>query len=90
MAVQVLVTVDLNQVTERQREIFRDEMKARQWIKLSLTTTWKARFQEGASASSALSTTANEVRQCAQAAGISRYEMAAQAGDQEPLVSNER
>ncbi len=87
MQVHVMLTVDLNRyVSEEARTAFYEHLKAAHWAKLSLTTTWKARFQEGVSAERALEITKEDVHTAAVSAGVSNYEAAAQVGFHEPAV----
>ena len=83
MAVSVLLTVDLNRnVSEASRKVFNEKLAELKWNRLSLTTSWTARFVEGATIEAALSTAKGDVAQAAAAAGVSNYEAAAQAGHQ--------
>jgi hypothetical protein len=86
MAVQVLVTVDLNRVTDEQRKAFAAQMTKELWGKLSLTTAWKARFQAGVSEASALRVMHSDIRNAAASARITNFEYAAQAGIEEVAV----
>lgn len=85
MTVSVMLSVDLNNVTSTVRAKFYEELKSKQWVKLKLTTTWRARFTEGASKAAAISTAKSHVAAAAKAAGVTNYEAAASASD-EPLA----
>lgn len=77
MAVSVMLSVDLNNVTSEARTKFYEELKTRLWVKLKLTTTWRAQFTEGATHAAAISTTKSDVEAAAKLAGITNYEAAA-------------
>lgn len=84
MAVTVMLSVDLNGVTSTMRTKFYEELANKQWTKLKLTTTWTARFKEGVTKDSALSTTKFDVKAAALAAGVKDYEAAASLSDELP------
>lgn len=84
MAISVMLSVDLNSVTSQERTKFYEELKSRLWVKLKLTTTWRATFQEGVSKAGAISTTKSDVAAAAKAAGVTNYEAAASASDEPP------
>ncbi len=84
MAVSVMLSVDLNNVTSEARTKFYEELKTRLWVKLKLTTTWRAQFTEGATHAAAISTTKSDVEAAAKLAGITNYEAAASASDERP------
>lgn len=86
MAVSVMLSVDLNNVTSEARTKFYEELKTRLWVKLKLklTTTWRAQFTEGATHAAAISTTKSDVEAVAKLAGIKNYEAAASASDERP------
>ena len=47
MGYKALITLDLSSATEKQREIFYDFLRKKQWIKItSLTTAWRASFKD--------------------------------------------
>ena len=85
MAMHVMLTVDLNKVSSEARNQFNGYLQGKHWNKLSLTTTWTAKFKDGVSASDALQTTKNDVAKAADYARISDYEAAAQAGEQKTV-----
>lgn len=90
MNVHVLLTVDLNRgVSEDARNKFNEHLKSEQWKRLSLTTTWTARFKEGVSTEGAVTQARADVKRAAAAAGILYYEAAAEAGYSEPTVWNQ-
>lgn len=48
MKFEVLVTLDLVEVTATKREAFYSELKKRNWIKIpKLTTAWKVQYDNG-------------------------------------------
>lgn len=84
MAITVMLSVDLNNVTSTVRAKFYEELKGKQWFKLKLTTTWRAGFREGVSKADAISVTKSDVASAAKAAGVTNYEAAAIASDESP------
>lgn len=47
MGYKALITLDLTSATEKQREIFYDYLRNKQWVKsISLTTAWRASFKD--------------------------------------------
>ncbi|MGR0305985.1 hypothetical protein [Acinetobacter beijerinckii] len=76
MSFNVLLTVDLNSVNANQRQRFYEEMEERKFFKISLTTTWKAQFNEDVSYENAVSICKNDLKNCAILANISNYEFA--------------
>ena len=90
MTIYVMLTVDLNRgVNEDARDKFNQHMKDKLWAKLKLTTTWQARFAEGVTPDSAISTAKSDVRNAAANAGIAYYEAAIQAGTSAPTIWNQ-
>ncbi|MBB1632268.1 hypothetical protein [Cupriavidus sp. UME77] len=89
MAVFVMLTVDLNRgVTEEARDKFNEALKQEQWTKLTLTTTWYAKFKEGVTEAGALDTTKVDVTNAASHAGITNYEVAAIPSTSMPTIWN--
>ena len=88
MGYKVMVTVDLNnKVTTDQRDSFNGEMKKMKWSKIeSLTTTWKASFQDDVTHSSAVSITKNDIAKAAKQSGINSYDGSLMVGEQSPSV----
>jgi len=84
MAVSVMLSVDLNNVTSTVRAKFYEELQKKHWVKLKLTTTWRARFADTASKAGALTTAKVDVAAAAKAAGVVNYEAAASASDEPP------
>lgn len=84
MAVSVMLSVDLNNVTPAARTKFYEELQRKHWVKLKLTTTWRAQFAEGASKAGAIRTAKAAVAHAAGVAGITNYEAAANASDEPP------
>jgi hypothetical protein len=87
MTLFCMVTVDLNKgVTEPARAAFYEYLRKEHWIRLKLTTTFWARFQESATVDTILRAAENEIAVAAAAAGIRYYEVAAQVGLHQPNV----
>lgn len=84
----VLLTVDLNSVTDtKKRDRFNEELKNKQWKKFrETTTTWHAKFQDGVSAAGAVATTKKEVAAAATAAGIASWDAVCLAGEDAPTI----
>ncbi|CAK2391056.1 conserved hypothetical protein [Vibrio crassostreae] len=80
MSIKILLTLDLNNVTDEQREKVYESLKGDQWTKMSLTTTWKCTFNETVSEESARKTAKNDVLRAIDKAKIKSYEAALQAG----------
>lgn len=88
MAIHVMLTVDLNRnVTTDQRNRFYEELRIRNWVKIdSLTTTWKAHFNENVRVEEAIEATKSTVAAAATTASISSYDAAAMFGGQTPTI----
>ena len=85
----VMLTVDLDKgVTTQQRTTFNEQLAEGLWVKLNLTTTWYAKFVEGATVEGAIQATKNIVAKAAAAARIAAYEAAAEVGWDKPVVWN--
>jgi hypothetical protein len=85
--IYVMLTVDLDQgVTTEQRKTFNEHLAYAHWVKLNLTTTWYARFLEGATVQGAIQAAKNIVAKAAEAARIAAYEAAAEVGWDKPVV----
>lgn len=84
MAVCVMLSIDLNNVTSTVRAKFYEELQGKQWAKLKLTTTWRARFNDNVSKADAISVTKSDVASAAKTAGVVSYEAAASASDEAP------
>ncbi|OTG94216.1 hypothetical protein [Acinetobacter sp. ANC 3832] len=76
MSFNVLLTVDLNSVNTKQRQRFYQEMEERKFLKISLTTTWKAQFNEDVSYENAVLICKNDLKNCARLANVVDYEFA--------------
>ncbi|WP_163836939.1 hypothetical protein [Spartinivicinus ruber] len=84
MVMYVMLSVDLSHVSSTARDKFNNYLKENQWTKLSLSTTWIARFKHGVSVKDALQGTKIDVEKAANYANIINYEVAAHVGDQKP------
>lgn len=82
-----MLTLDLERgIREEQRTAFNEEMKDRQWSKLpDVTTTWRAKFQDGVSHAGALITTKSDVEAAAKTAGIRQYHAYVHFGPEAPV-----
>ena len=84
MKLKVLLTVDLHNADSSKRDAFDEAMGKKKWKKLKdVTTTYKASFEEGVSAGVAIETTKKDVKNAAKEAGISEYDAACLASDQD-------
>lgn len=87
MAYTVLLTLDLNNVTQEKREIFYQLLKDNQWIKISnINTVWKATYQEGVTRDNALNTSKNEIKSFATQSLIPSFDAVFQAGEGDVVV----
>lgn len=76
MKYYVLVTVDLNNVSGAQREAFYEQMKNKNFIRIKLTTTWRASFNDSTTYDEALKICKNCINNSAKFANIKDYEAA--------------
>jgi hypothetical protein len=81
MAIHALLTVDLNQVTDAQRQAFYLHLTNNHWVRLKLTTTFKATFTPTSTADGALAATRTDIQGAANASGVRSYEVALQLGE---------
>lgn len=88
MAYHVLLTVDLNIASSVSRQQFNEALSDLQWVKLSLSTTWRASFKEGVPKENCLQVTKLDVASAARTAGIKNYEVAASVSEQSPSEWN--
>jgi hypothetical protein len=87
MAIKAMLSLDLNNVTNEQREAFYAALKERKWAKItSLTTVWKATFQEGVTGEQAIKETKNDLASAAQLAKVTRYDAGVMVGEREPEI----
>lgn len=77
-----MLTVDLNDATDSAaRQVFATYLLEHKWLRLKLTTTFTAEFNEGVSAASALTEIKHDVEGAARKAQVSNYEVAVQLGE---------
>ena len=76
MNYHVLLTVDLNHVSGAQREVFYEQMEAKNFIRTKLTTTWRASFNGSTTYDEALKICKNYINNSAKFAKIKDYEAA--------------
>lgn len=68
---KALLTVDLHQATDKQRQDFNAELASRKWAKSTLVTTaWTASFSQGTAEAAALAITKQDVQDSATAAKL--------------------
>jgi hypothetical protein len=85
--VHVLHTVDLDKaVTTDQRDKFAEYLANKQWVKLALTTTWAATYQDSDSYDDVAHAVKIDTVLAAKHAGISTYEIAFMIGDRPPII----
>lgn len=66
-----LLTVDLHQATDKQRQDFNDALASRNWAKSGVVTTaWTASFKQGITEAAALTETKKDVQDSAAAAKL--------------------
>lgn len=64
MCLKALVTIDLLEAENSERNIFYEYLREKNWKKIeNLTTAWKVSFTETATRSSAITTIENHLRQ---------------------------
>lgn len=80
MAIHALLTVDLNATSTAARDTFYQYLLDRQWYRLKLTTTFRAKFKESVSEANALAGVKSDIAGAAQASGVTNYEVAVQLG----------
>lgn len=73
----VVLTVDLNNVAQPQRDIFNEELSKAYWSKQQLTTIWQKRFPAGVTATLAINQAKQDVKAAVTAARIENYEAGA-------------
>jgi hypothetical protein len=78
MALRALLTLDIDRdASSEKRKKFYDWLKDKSWTKIpKLTTTWKARFEDGVSQADALKEAKNDVKGAADHSGVSTYDAA--------------
>jgi hypothetical protein len=85
MAKNVLLSIDLNNVSSEQRSVFNQALADEKWVKHSrLTTVWTAVFQEDVTESGAVGTTKKDVTTAASKAKITNYDALIHVGDSKP------
>lgn len=70
MSLKLLLTIDLNSVSETQRKNFYDYLESRNLIKTNLTTTWKASWNTPIAYESAVNVIKNILQSAATSAGV--------------------
>jgi hypothetical protein len=87
MQYKALITLDLHSVDEKQRETFYEVLKDEKWTKIvSLTTTWKCSFVDGASYDSALEYLKSGISKAKQKARVTKVQYAIQLGANEVYI----
>lgn len=87
MALKAMLSLDLNNVTSEQRDKFYDVLKKSNLTKIeTLTTVWKAVFQEGLTVERAIKTIKDIVSAAATAARVTRYDAAVMVGERDPEI----
>lgn len=74
MSLKLLLTIDLNSVSEMQRNNFYDYLKSRNLIKTNLTTTWKASWNTQIAYETAVNVIKDILQSAATYAGVKNYE----------------
>lgn len=91
MAKNVLLSVDLNNITSDQRKTFNEALAEVQWVKHNrLTTIWIGVFKEGGTEEGAINTTKSEVAAAAAKAKITNYDVLIHVGDSKPTEYSKR
>jgi hypothetical protein len=86
MAKNVLLSVDLNNITADQRKLFNEALAKNNWVKHNrLTTIWTAVFKERATDEGAVQGSKKYVDEAALAARISSYDVLIHVGDSKPV-----
>ncbi|MFY4857618.1 hypothetical protein ACOTVL_04075 [Aliarcobacter butzleri] len=87
MAYTVLLTLDLNNVTQEKRETFYQLLEKNQWKKIGkINTVWKAKFKEDVTREGALNSSKNEIKRLASQSLISSFDAVLQAGEGDVVV----
>lgn len=82
MAITALITLDLPDVTDKQRTMFYNLLSASQWRKLEhLSTAWTKTFSPSVSRNVALSTLKYDISAASLQSSISRVSYALQVGE---------
>ncbi len=79
MGQKVLVTIDLSNASEEQRDKFYKVLKEEKWLKLkNLTTAWKVSFKNEVTRIDAINTIKNELKKAKTSSKVSRVDYAMQ------------
>ena len=89
MGYKVLVTLDLQSATEKQRGIFYSVLEKEKWNKIPfLTTTWKISFKDGVTRDSTIITIKNDLNKAKIESTIKIVKYALQLDTAEVLIDN--
>jgi hypothetical protein len=81
MGFKALITMDLPNITEEQRDQFYDILKEEKWLKIKkMTTTWKVSFSDEITRDDAIIALENDIKKAKQNCRISKVEYAVQLG----------
>ncbi|MBN1462629.1 MAG: hypothetical protein JW922_03005 [Paludibacteraceae bacterium] len=79
MGLKALITLDLPNVTEDQRNLFYQSLTENRWTKINcLTTAWKASFNDNVNKNNALIVLENDLQSAKTSSGVRRVEYAIQ------------
>lgn len=82
-----ILSVDLNNVSEIQRQKFYEKIKEFKWSKVPrLTTVWKASFTDVSTDSAMIQTAKQDVVSAAASAAITSYDAMVHVGYGEPVL----
>lgn len=80
----VLITLDLNDATTKQRQDFNLKLQELKWNKIGkLTTTWKCKFRNGAIRSSVAKAILNDIEEAKKSSSIQEVEYALQMAEED-------
>ncbi len=87
MGLKVLITLDLQNATDKQRDAFYSILKKENWNKLStLTTTWKASFKDEVTRISAIRIIKQDLIAAKSHSGINRVDFAFQLDTKDIII----
>lgn len=91
MAINVLLCIDLINITSKQRTIFNSALSEAHWANhIRLPTIWTAVLQKGVADEGVISATKTDVQNAAVKAKITDYDVLIYAGDSKPTASVHR